>query len=191
MHIQTHVLSGWVVGDALSRAAGFGPRERLFCMLAASLHDLDGLGIVVSQDLYWSLHHKLGHNATAGLLGSAALAFFSRRPGRAFAVYLGLFHLHLLLDYLGSGPGWPLFYYWPWSDAAWLNRAAWPFYSWQNLSAFAALFAWTAWIAFARRRTPLEVIYPSLDRQLVAVLGCRPRSSPSPSGGGTGGTPPG
>ena len=175
MHIQTHVLSGWCVGDALSGVAGFGRRERLFCMLAASLADLDGLGIVVSQDLYWSLHHKLGHNATAGVLGSLAFAAFSRRPLFALPVYLGLFHLHLLLDYFGSGPGWPLFYDWPWSSAPWLNPSAWPFYSWQNLSAFAALLLWATWIAVAHGRTPLELIYPSLDRQLVAIARRRTR----------------
>ena len=40
MHVQTHILSGWLAGNLVP---AFGPRERFFCMLAASLSDLDGL----------------------------------------------------------------------------------------------------------------------------------------------------
>ncbi len=58
MHIPTHLLSGWLVGNALKLT----PRERFFCMLAATLPDGDGIGIVISEELYSNLHHKLGHN---------------------------------------------------------------------------------------------------------------------------------
>ena len=33
MHIQTHILSGWVIGNALR----LSPRERLFCMVANAM----------------------------------------------------------------------------------------------------------------------------------------------------------
>ena len=39
MHVQTHILSGWCVGNL----APLSPRERLICMTAASIADLDGL----------------------------------------------------------------------------------------------------------------------------------------------------
>ena len=104
MHIQTHILSGWCVANLLPLTA----RERLFCMIAASAADLDGLGILVSQDLYWDYHHKLGHGIAFGLLISLTLASFSTRRVLAFCAYLALFHLHLVLDYFGSGPGWPI-----------------------------------------------------------------------------------
>lgn len=166
MHIQTHVLSGWCVGNLLPLTA----RERLFCMIAAAAQDVDGLGILVSEELYWDYHHKLGHCAAFGVLLSIGLAAFSAHRLLAFVVYLALFHLHLFLDYLGSGPGWPLYYLWPFSDAEWLNPAAWPFFSWQNIGAAFAMVGWTVWIAVRKRRTPLELLMPSLDRKAVAWL---------------------
>ena len=42
------------------------------------------------------------------LLISLTLASFSTRRVLAFCAYLALFHLHLVLDYFGSGPGWPI-----------------------------------------------------------------------------------
>lgn len=178
MHIQTHVLSGWCVGNLLPLTA----RERLFCIIAAAAHDLDGLGIIVSQEMYWDYHHKLGHCAAFGVLLSLGLAAFSTHRLLGFATYLALFHLHLVLDYLGSGPGWPLYYYWPFSDAKWLNPGAWPFFSWQNIGTAFAMFAWTVVIMFRGRRTPLELLMPSLDRKGIAwVQGRRepiPRQQP-------------
>ena len=167
MHIQTHILSGWCVGNLVP---GFTPRERLFCMLAASLADLDGLGILVGERWYHEFHHVLGHNLLFAAVLSAALAAFSTHRAAAFGVYFALAHLHLLLDYYGSGPGWPICYAWPFRLGhahCWLNPSAWPFYSWQNISAAFALLGWTIAIAVYQRRTPLELLMPSLDRKLI------------------------
>ena len=166
MHVQTHVLSGWCVGNLVP---GFAARERLFCMLAASLADLDGLGIVFGREAYWDYHHGLGHNGLYGLVLCALLTVFTRRGtrGLGFIVYLALFHLHLLMDYYGSGPGWGIPYLWPVSGRQWQRADAWAFYSWQNISAAGAMVAWTVRIIFSRRRTPLEAVMPKLDRQLV------------------------
>jgi membrane-bound metal-dependent hydrolase YbcI (DUF457 family) len=166
VHVQTHILSGWCVGNLFPR---FSPRERLLCMLAASLADLDGLGILLGQEVYWDYHHKLGHNLLYGVVLCAALAAFATGRALAFAVCLGLYHLHLLMDYFGSGPGWGIPYLWPFSPREWRSENAWPFYSWQNITAFAALLIWTLWIARRLGRTPLESIMPKLDRQLVAA----------------------
>ncbi len=139
-------------------------------MLAASLSDLDGLGILVSEEAYWDYHHKLVHNLLAGLVLAGILATFSERKLQAGILYFGLFHLHLVLDYLGSGQGWEIYYLWPFSNWAVEYRHAWPFYSWQNLSAGFALLVWTLVIAVRCGRTPLETLMPSLDRQWVAWL---------------------
>ena len=53
MHVQTHVMSGWCLGNY----AKLSPRERFCCMLAASWADLDGLGIVAGAEFYWEYHH--------------------------------------------------------------------------------------------------------------------------------------
>ena len=166
MHIQTHLLSGWIIGNALR----LSPRERFLCMAAATLPDLDGLGIVISQELYWDLHHKLGHNVFWFAFVAGVLAIFSEHRLRAGLAYFGLGWMHFGMDYLGSGPGWGLWPWWPASDASveWSN--AWPFFSWQNIAAFCLVFTATLWIAWHLRRTPLEWPMPSLDRQLVVLV---------------------
>jgi inner membrane protein len=166
MHIQTHVMSGWCLGNLLNLT----PRERLFCMLAASLPDLDGLGILAGQDAYWEYHHVVGHNLPAALLVAGILTFFSTNRRKAFGVYLGLFHLHLAMDYFGSGPGWPICYFWPFTRWEIVNWNAWNLYSWQNLLFGLAFLAWVIVIAIRKGRTPLEAIMPKLDVQLVEWL---------------------
>lgn len=180
--MQTHILSGWCLGNLVPR---FSPRERLFCMLAATLADLDGLSIVGGQEAYWDYHHVLGHNLLYGACLSLVLAAFSPHRVAALGAYLALFHLHLAMDYYGSGPGWGIFYLWPFSRREWRNPDAWPFYSWQNISAFAGLLASTLWIARHHARTPLEAVMPELDWKLVRRMrpaesrpGREPRRSP-------------
>jgi hypothetical protein len=82
-------------------------------------------------------------------------------------LYLALFHLHLLMDYWGSGPLWPIYYLYPFSDFKWVNPDSWNLFSWQNTAIAGLLLAWTVWIARRRGRTPLELIAPRLDRLLV------------------------
>jgi hypothetical protein len=94
----------------------------------------------------------------------------STRRLLAFFGYLACFHLHLVLDYFGSGPGWPIHYFWPFSDAKWGNADAWPLSSWQNTTAAALLLVWTVWIAVRHGRTPLELLMPSLDEKAIAWI---------------------
>ena len=168
MHVQTHILSGWCLGNLVPH---FTPRERWFCVLAASLADLDGLSILGGQEAWWDYHHTLCHNLPFGIVLCLALAAFSTHRATALLVYLALFHVHLLLDYYGSGPGWGIPYLWPFSSRQSVHPDAWAFYSWQNIGTAAAFIGWTLWIARSRGRTPLEAVMPRLDRQLVAALG--------------------
>ncbi len=139
-------------------------------MLAASLADIDGMGILISEDAYWALHHKLGHGVLFGACLCALLAWFSPRSAFSLALYLSLFQLHLLLDVLGSGAHWDIFYLWPVSSFRIKTDVGWELYSWQNIAVFFALFAWTIWIAMYKQRTPLEWIMPSLDQRFSRWL---------------------
>jgi hypothetical protein len=161
-------MSGWCIGNYLP----FTARERLFCMIAASVADLDGVGIVVSQDYYMRYHHIVGHNLAFGLLASALLAMLSTRRLLAFVVYLALFHLHLFMDLWGSGRDWGIAYWWPFKfgPGYWLmNPYGWDFYSWQNITTAFGLLLWTVWIGYRKKRTPLELLMPRLDRRLVGL----------------------
>jgi hypothetical protein len=177
MHVQTHILSGWCIGNYLSLTA----RQRLLCMIAASIPDLDGLSILGGQNAYWDYHHRLCHNLPFGVLACVVLALFSHRRLFMCVIYLTLFHLHLVMDYFGSGPGWGIYYFWPFSSWVADNRhVSWEFYSWQNITIAAVLVSWTILIAVRQGRTPLEALMPRLDRQLVDWLRRRfSRSAPA------------
>ena len=166
MHVQTHLLCGWCIGNGFQ----FTPRERLFCMLVSAAPDLDGLGILYSQDAYWNWHHVLAHNLLFAMAGSGTCAVFSTHRIKAFIVYFLLVHLHFVMDLLGSGPGWGIYYFWPLGRWMANNPYSWPLYSWQNMC-FAAIFlCWVLAIAIYDGRTPLEAVMPELDVKLVKTL---------------------
>jgi inner membrane protein len=178
MHIPTHIMSGWVLGNCVPLTK----RERLHCMLAASLADLDGLGVVfgTQSEAYQRWHHVACHGIVFGVFLSGVLTVLSpggaiRRAG-VFAFYLLIFHVHLVMDYFGSGAGWPIVYFYPISDWKLVNWDAWELSSWQNSLAAGVLLAITVLIAVVKRRTPLELLMPSLDEKFT-----RRRSSKAPA----------
>lgn len=168
MHIPTHILSGWCVASVFSLTA----RERCFAMVAAAIADVDGVGYLAGEqsDAYQLFHHVLGHNVFFGLVACGILAAFSKNRIKAGLLYVGLFHLHLLLDYFGSGPGWSIYYIWPMSRMKLRTDLAWDLFSWQNITAGYALVALTIYLAWRQHRTPLEYVMPELDRKLVRLL---------------------
>ncbi len=171
MHVQTHLLSGWCCANCLPCT----PRQRLAATVAAAAPDVDGLAIVFGQNAYWTFHHTFGHNLYFALIVGGAFAAWARPAWGTFLLCVAMVHLHLYLDYWGSGTGWHIHYLWPAQDPTWRNPAAWELYSWQNLTAFGLLLAWAAAIAVWQRRTPLEAVLPQLDRELIALL---PRRRP-------------
>lgn len=175
MHVQTHIMSGWCIADLFDLT----PRERLFAMIAASAADADGLGLLVSIDYYVQYHHVLAHNLPFAVVLAILLAFFSKHRWKAFWLYLGLCHLHLMMDYFGSGPAWGFLYLWPFSEAMTQNVHAWELASWQNVVVTAALIAWTIVIAIKTGRTPFELVATSIDRKIVEALRLR-QGAPRP-----------
>jgi len=158
-------MSGWLAANCFDLT----PRQRFFCMLAAAVPDLDGLGIVVGGDAYLKYHHVLGHNLLFAVIVSVLLAWWSERQRwKALAIYFGLFHLHLLLDLVGSGELWTIQYLWPFSAREFSTEYCWAFYSWQNLTAGGLALALTIGVIFWKKRTPLEYVMPKLDRDLTA-----------------------
>jgi hypothetical protein len=168
MQVPIHIMSGWCAASFFDLT----PRERFFCMAAASLEDLDGLGAVMGTDsnAFQNYHHLLCHNLSFVLLVAIVLTIFSTHKLKSFLLYIALGHLHLLLDYFGSGPGWAIYYFWPFSRQKFRTDMAWEFFSWQNLTVAGLLLVWVIVIAINQRRTPVEWITPDLDRRLVASL---------------------
>jgi hypothetical protein len=167
MHIPTHILSGWVVGNCVP----LDPRQRLACMIAATVADLDGISILLGRGAYDRYHHILCHGLPFGLLVTIVLVAWTRTRARSMVplgvVYLGLFHLHLVMDYWGSGAGWPIAYLYPFSGLKFVNWNGWELTSWQNQLAAGILLLITLWIGWRLRRTPLELLMPSLDAKFT------------------------
>lgn len=175
MHVQTHIMSGWCLGNLFSLTS----RERFLCILAASLPDIDGIGKISDlfggSEFYFDYHHVICHNLLAGIIMSFILAVFSQSHIKAFIIYLVLFHIHILMDYFGSGPLWEIYYLWPFSREGMMTDYAWEFFSWQNILTALVFLMWTIAIIFKKHRTPLEYIMPKLDRQIVDT--CMRRSA--------------
>ena len=100
-------------------------------------------------DAYGRWHHVLTHGALSAVLLCGALTFFARRKRPVFVLSLATFHLHLLCDLAGSGPGWTIHYYWPTSMREWYWKGQWDLASWQN--ALVGMVATLACLACALR----------------------------------------
>ncbi|HTL27961.1 MAG TPA: metal-dependent hydrolase, partial [Tepidisphaeraceae bacterium] len=156
-------------------------RERLFCMIAATGADLDGVTFLFGQTAYQTWHHVLGHNIFLVVIMTSLLTIFSQHRWKALPLYFALAHLHLVMDYYGSGPDWPIYYLWPISSLRIRNYAAWPFLSWQNIIALIVFLVWTVVIARQNCRTPFELIAPEVDHRILGWLGRPARLQPQPS----------
>lgn len=163
MHIQTHLLSGWCFGNLL----GLDKRGRSLAILAAGLPDIDGLGILFGPIYYWKYHHLVCHNLLFAFTFSVIHAYFSEQRLKAFFTFILLFHLHFLMDYFGSGTGWLIYYFWPFSNHGIDNPIGWPFLSWQNTATGVIFTVWMIGIAVYQKRTFFECIAPKLNEQLA------------------------
>lgn len=158
---------GWLLAQPLEKK-----RDRLVVTLAALVPDLDGLGIVVSEDVYADWHHRLGHGLLAGLAVPVVALAVTRSPKAALLAFVA-FHSHIVGDLVGSGPGWPLWYLWPFSDVEWLPSWQWDLASWQNsvigLAITLACLSCALWVS----RTPVELFSRRADAQVVATVRAR------------------
>jgi len=145
-------------------------RDRILVTLGGVLPDLDGLTLLVGEDLYGRWHHVLTHGILSALILSGALALMAKRKLAVFGLAFAAFHLHLFCDLLGSGPGWPISYLWPMSAAEWQWRGQWDLASWQNT--LIGLSATIAVLACALRygRTAVELFSLKVDAKVVATL---------------------
>jgi len=166
MQIQTHILAGWCIANCRPLSA----RERLFAMIASEVADIDGLGLIFGKEYYLRFHHIWGHNLLVGLVVSFALAYYSQYFLRSFTLYLLLFHLHLLLDSFGSGIGWGIGYFWPFSTYSFINPYAWEFQGWQNMVVMFVFLTWATVLIKLKSRTPFEIILPALDQKFIRLM---------------------
>ena len=180
MNPITHLLMGWTVATL---PGGLSRADRAWVVAAGLLPDLDGLGIVAevatrNSDrplLWWSeYHHVLGHNLGAGILVASAALAFTRRW--TVAILAGVsFHLHLLGDLVGGrgpdGAQWPIPYLLPFSSSPRMTVSwQWALNAWPNVALTIVLMAYAFWYAWARGRSPLELVSIRVDEAFVRAL---------------------
>ena len=153
-------------------------------MVAAGLApDLDGLSLLGGVEAYGRWHHLLFHGALGAAVTAAACAAFARRRGPVAALAVVAFHLHLLCDLAGSGPGWPIFYFWPFDRTEWMWSGQWDLASWQNslIGMGATLLCLLS--ALVVRRTVVELFSARADAAVTAAV--RQRLLRQERGGGS------
>jgi membrane-bound metal-dependent hydrolase YbcI (DUF457 family) len=131
-HFLTHIALSWIVANAARLPA----RDRLIVVLAGTLPDLDGAGIVWSERAYQVAHRGAGHSLLFVLVVMAIAWLAGRAPWITAALAAASFHLHLLLDLVGTG-GLPIRYFWPFSERGW-TYSLWVLRSWPNAAVMAA-----------------------------------------------------
>src|SRR5688572_16138491 len=127
LHFMTHIGLSWVVASLARRSA----RDRWLITLAGVLPDLDGAGVLWSEDAYLALHRAAMHGLVFALLWMGLTVAWADRPASAAGLAMLSFHLHLLLDLVGTG-GLAIRYAWPFSHRGWGYGGHWTLASWPN-----------------------------------------------------------
>jgi len=148
LHFLTHVGISWIVAGL----ARLTPRDRWVVVLAGTLPDLDGIGILWSEHAYVAAHRAAAHSAFFAVLIVAFAALGTDRPWAAGVLAAISFHLHLLLDVVGTG-GLPIRYLWPLTDWEWSYGGHWVLASWPNAAVMTATALGVVAMDRRRRRT--------------------------------------
>lgn len=165
----THAEIGWLIANIPRESLR---RDRFIIFLAGIIPDIDALDLLLTGDLYTRYHHVLAHNIFFGLM-LAVLSFFVTRRALVAVFVLLSFHAHIIGDLLGSGPGWPVMYLWPFSDAEWYFPFQWDLRSWQNLVITVVATSFCLLVAAKKGRTPLEFISLRVDGRVAEAIRLR------------------
>jgi hypothetical protein len=141
LHFLTHIGLSWIVAGL----ARLSVRDRWLITLAGVLPDLDGAGIVWSDAAYVAVHRAAGHGLVFALTWLALTLAVADRRALATLLAAASFHLHLLLDLVGTG-GLPIRYFWPFSDRGWTYAGHWTLASWPNTIVMAATLLGVLWM---------------------------------------------
>lgn len=145
--------------------------------MASLIPDVDGLTLLFGVKAYQTWHHVLAHNFLfAAIVVAASARWIGLRPGPLGLVFAS-FLSHLVGDYFGSGPGWSIQPWLPFTDTMYLCHYAWELASWQNFTITLVVGAIALEVAFRLGRTPLEFFHAGLERAVVDTL--RLRRSPA------------
>lgn len=168
MNPIVHAELSWLLAQRLEAR-----RDRVLVACAGLAPDVDGLSILGGGEWYARYHHLLFHGYVGAAVTALACAALARSRRAVAALALLAFHLHLLCDLAGSGPGWPIWYFWPTSRHEWFWDGQWDLASWQN--GLVGLVATLLCLACALRyqRTAVELLSTRWDAEVVRTLRAR------------------
>jgi LexA-binding, inner membrane-associated putative hydrolase len=180
MTVGTHAFIGWWTANVVPLSR----RDRLMVFLGGVLPDLDGLGLLYSQQVYVTYHHVLCHNLLGCIFWSALVASLSQQRGKCATLAFLSWHLHLACDYFGAGGKdgsiWPLPYLYPLigevsanglGGPAWYwNHWQWPLNGWPNLVVTLITFIGFVYIAVRLDRTCFEYLSLRMDQVFCRTL---------------------
>jgi hypothetical protein len=166
MHPSSHLIVSWLVGQQLPER-----RDRLLVAYAGVAPDLDGLSLLAGIDAYGQWHHVLTHGLMGAALVSVCTARLAKDRLRACVLAVIAFHLHLLRDFFGSGHGWGITYWYPFSTHEYLAPIQWDLNAWPNVAATVVALTVSGWLAVRRGRSVAETVLPARwDAVIVETL---------------------
>ena len=166
MHPSSHLIVSWLVGQHLPER-----RDRLLVAYAGVAPDLDGLSLLAGVDAYGQWHHVLTHGLMGATLVAVCTARLAKDRLRACLLALLAFHLHLLCDFFGSGHGWGITYWYPFSTHEYLAPVQWDLNAWPNVAATMMALAVSGWLAVRHGRSVAETVLPARwDAVIVETL---------------------
>ncbi|MBX3335846.1 MAG: metal-dependent hydrolase [Nitrospira sp.] len=166
MHLASHLIVSWLVGHHLPER-----RDRVLVAYAGVAPDLDGLSLVGGVDAYGQWHHVLTHGITGATLVMICAASLAKEPRRVAWLAFLAFHVHLLCDFFGSGHGWGLTYWFPFSRHVYMAPIQWDLNAWPNVAVTGVALALSGWLALRYGRTVAETVVPRRwDAVIVETL---------------------
>lgn len=125
------------------------------------------------ENVWQVVHHRYTHGLFFVLLtGVVGWWLATDGPARARVALLAMLAaaIHNFLDVAAGGPTWPIYPYWPLSDASWGVAWSWTIGEWPNIVVLFACLAGA--LLYARRvgRSPLECFGGRADAWLVRVV---------------------
>ncbi len=185
MQGPSHLMLSWYFAEAADVATA---RDRRIVAWSGLVPDVDVLayaGAIVyygfDKDLAYEnvwqvIHHRYTHGAFFAIAIGVAAYFLASRDGgargraRVALLATAIALLHCFLDLAGGGPTWPIYPYWPLSDAAWHAPWSWTIGEWPNLAVLFACLAGA--FAYARfvGRSPVECFGDRADAWFVAIV---------------------
>jgi membrane-bound metal-dependent hydrolase YbcI (DUF457 family) len=183
MQGPTHLMASWYLAEALDVTT---PRDRRIVAWAGFAPDFDVVAYLAALVWYgfdkdrafenvWAVvHHRYTHGlffvaivgAASYALATGARANKARVAGLAAAAAA----LHCFLDVVGGGSTWPIYPFWPVSEASWGVPWSWTIGEWPNVAALVLCLTGMLLYARAAGRSPLECFGDRADRWLVTVV---------------------